>query len=111
MGSAELQVDNGAARISGDLTFATVARLFQRMEAAAKSAGLPASIDLSGVGQIDSAGLALLLEWQAAYRKQSGRNALMAVQNPPPALMKIARLCGAEEYLAGSRAPEGGNAQ
>lgn len=99
MSPAELHVENGAARLGGDLTFSTVAGLFQRMAAIAKEDGLPASIDLSNVRRIDSAGLALLLEWQSAYRKQVGNDALMAVQDPPDALMKIARLCDAEDYL------------
>lgn len=111
MSAAELQVDHGAARVTGDLTFATVAGLYQRMAAFAKAGSLPAVIDLSGVRQIDSAGLALLLEWQSEYRKQSGNGALMAIQDPPQPLMKIARLCGAEEYLAGSRGRDGGSAQ
>lgn len=100
MGSAELQVEDGDARLGGDLTFSTVRELFERMESIAKKDGLPPSIDLSGVGQIDSAGLALLLEWQSAYRKQVGGEALMAIRNPPDALLKIARLCDAEDYLA-----------
>ena len=62
-------------------------------------------VDLSGVTNTDSAGLALLLEWQAEYRGHSGNGRLMAIQEPPQALMKIARLCGAEEYLAGAAGP------
>lgn len=106
MPDARLEVRDGAARISGDLTFTTVSALYDEMSRVARSGGLPGSVDLSEVGRIDSAGLALLLEWQAAYRSEKGRDQLMDVSHPPDALIKIARLCDAEAYLgpvAGAR--------
>ena len=61
---------------------------------------MPGSIDLKDVNKIDSAGLALLLEWQSVFRKQSGNTDLIRVKNAPAALLKIARLCDAEEFLS-----------
>lgn len=108
MRPAALQVDGDVVRLSGDLTFATVSGLYTRMEVLARSEGMPRSIDLAGIRQIDSAGLALLLEWQAAYRKhqrdQDDPDALMRIDNPPGALLKIARLCDAEDYLSNGAA-------
>lgn len=113
MPAAELKVDHGTASVNGDLTFATVTPLFTSMEAIAKTSHMPDAVDLSSVGQIDSAGLALLLEWQSAFRKQqeaAGRSAaLMRIDNPPEALLKIAKLCDAEDYLSnGASKPAAG---
>ena len=63
METATLQIDNGIAQLSGDLTFATVTGLYDRMNHLSASNGMPGSIDLANTGRIDSAGLALLLEW------------------------------------------------
>ena len=99
MEAAALNIENGAATLSGDLTFATATALFTRMMAVSKHHGMPRSLDLADVRRIDSAGLALLLEWQSAFRKQADTSSLMEIRNPPDALVKIARLCDAEEYL------------
>jgi anti-anti-sigma factor len=95
-----LTIDDGAAKLSGDLTFSTAASLYDQMESLTAGDSMPVSIDLRDVKKIDSAGLALLLEWQSAYRKQSGSDGLMEVRNPPTALLKIARLCDAGEFLS-----------
>ena len=107
MNAAALKVDGSTARLSGDLTFATVTALFARMEAIARSGGMPSAIDLGAVEQIDSAGLALLLEWQSMYIEQEGGDAssLIRIDNPPQALLKIARLCDGENYLSNGAAP------
>ena len=103
MTATALQIKGQEARLAGDLTFATVASLYDRMDAQSRRGHMPSVIDLSEVGQIDSAGLALLLEWQSAFRKQQaargGSESLIRIENPPEALIKIARLCDAEDYL------------
>lgn len=107
MKTAALNVDGATAYLSGDLTFNTVTALFSRMEAIARGEGMPSAIDLSAVEQIDSAGLALLLEWQSMYvEQQSGSEcSLIRIENPPQALLKIARLCDAESYLGNGASP------
>jgi ABC-type transporter Mla MlaB component len=102
MQPAEIEVAGDAARITGDLTFATAKGLYTRMASLSQGNGMPRSVDLGGVGQIDSGGLALLLEWQSAFSKQDGSSALLEIRNPPEALVKIARLCDAEAYLSSS---------
>jgi phospholipid transport system transporter-binding protein len=54
-------------------------------------------IDLSGVTEMDSALLALLLAW---LREAKGRS--LALENLPPALRTIARLYGVEALLGHS---------
>lgn len=100
---ARIDVDNKGAQINGDLTFSTVTRLFEDMNKRIRNGEMPSSIDLAGVGQIDSSGLALLLEWQSLFRARSGSTSspptLLEIRNPPESLLKIARLCDAQEYL------------
>ena len=100
MSASALTIEDGAARLSGDLTFSTVTELHRQMQSSNSNGLMPQSIDLAGVEKIDSAGLALLLEWQSAFRKQSESSELMEVNNPPVALLKIARLCDAGEFLS-----------
>lgn len=107
MHSAELQVEGDEARLSGDLTFSTVTGLYERMLNQAKKSGMPRLVELGDVRKIDSSGLALLLEWQSQFSRASGASARIAFRDPPEALVKIARLCGAEEYLSVTEAGEG----
>jgi phospholipid transport system transporter-binding protein len=101
--SIEIQPD-GNAGISGELTFESVPGLFR--EAAPLFAHAPAVplIDLAEVTAVDSAGLALLLEWQA-NRKAS--NTPFRVVNAPPSLISLAQLADATDLLELSgRAPQ-----
>lgn len=107
MGSGALQIENGAARLGGELTFSSVKALYAEILEAASAGKLPSSVDLAEVSQIDSAGLTLLLEWQSMFRRHAGPDKLMEVHNPPEALLKIARLCDAEHYLGSNRRVEG----
>ena len=61
-------------------------------------------VDLSGVPLADSAGLALMLEWQARQRKR-GRE--LTIINAPDDLMRLAKLSEADDLLnlSGRSAP------
>lgn len=87
---------DGRASLVGPLTFETVARLFQAMEKSLPANPPVEQIELAGVTTIDSAGLALLLEWQSRARA-AGRE--LAVRNAPDGLLRLARLCEAVELL------------
>lgn len=87
---------DGGASLAGPLTFETVARLFRAMEKSAAGEPPPEQIDLAGVTTIDSAGLALLLEWQSRARA-AGRE--LTVRNAPDGLLRLARLCEAMDLL------------
>ena len=86
----------GQARLCGPLTFETSTRLFHRMEKQLRSGKPVTQIDLSAVSSADSAGLALLLEWQA-NSKLSGRHLNMS--DAPESLLQLAILCDAVEIL------------
>ncbi|MEJ8567121.1 STAS domain-containing protein [Elongatibacter sediminis] len=83
------------AVVSGDLTLDTVAGLYrQSSEVLARASGKLRSLDLAGVGRVDSSGLALLLQWEAATGCES-----LEVRNAPDDLVSLARLCDAQDLL------------
>ena len=89
----EIDVD-GRVRLHGPLTFDTCARLYHQMSE--HRARTLTRIDLSGVTSVDSAGLALLLEWQAGNRDNHRRIEMRGV---PRNLLRLARLNGAIKLL------------
>jgi len=91
----EWQADGGV-RLSGCLTFRTCAALFEELERHGDIDTGGGPIDLSAVEQVDSAGLALLLEWQAR-QKTGGRR--LAIVNAPAGLLRLARLADAADLL------------
>ena len=91
---SELQVEeSGTVIVRGDLTFQTVSSLFQALPEPAEAV---LTLDLSSVNAVDSAGLALLLEWRA--RLPEGKT--LRIVKAPENLLKLARLCEATELLA-----------
>ena len=56
----------------------------------------PVTVDLTAVGEADSSGLAVLLDWLRSARQQ-GRT--MTVQGIPAGLRSLAELYGIEELL------------
>lgn len=88
--------EGGCARLSGPLTFDSSPGLFHQVEARSENGHATHRIDLSGVSRADSAGLALLLEWQA---RAIAAGAAMTIENAPSGLMQLARLCEAVETL------------
>jgi phospholipid transport system transporter-binding protein len=90
----------GRFELAGDVGFRDAARLLAEGEAA--FAGLERiEVDLAGVARVDSAGLALLLEWSLAAR-EGGRS--ITYRNMPPALASLAGISDVTELLS----PAGG---
>jgi phospholipid transport system transporter-binding protein len=96
-GPASLEaLGNGRFKVRGPLDAETVTDLLERSEAAFRGAsGL--EIDLSGVPEGDSAGLALLIEWIRRARKQ---NQQIQFKNVPTQIAALARISQVEELLA-----------
>jgi phospholipid transport system transporter-binding protein len=87
--------DGDRSRVVGVMHFTTVtALLHQGTDAIEK--GRAAVIDLSGVKDSDSSGLALLIEWLSIARE--GRHSLR-YENVPAQLRQLARLSDVEELL------------
>ena len=86
----------GCANFTGALTFKSTPGLYRETEKLFHTSAPVSSIDLSGVTTVDSAGLALLLEWQATQRTDSRG---LQIINAPSALMSLALLSDAVELL------------
>lgn len=90
----------GKFAITGPLTFATVTQLLEESKQYFDEHPV-ITVDLAGVTQGDSAGLALLLEWVnwAKYYVHEIR-----YQNIPPQILSIAQISEVDEMLqAGER--------
>jgi phospholipid transport system transporter-binding protein len=83
--------------LSGNLLFETSAQLLAEGEAAFGTAPR-VEIDLSRIGRMDSAGLALLLEWSIAARA-GGR--VVVYRNPPAVLGALAGISDVAEFVTG----------
>lgn len=92
---------DGALRASGELTFETAAEALAAGERLLASDG-DARIDLSGVREGDSAGLAVLVEWLAGQLARGGR---LAYTGMPAQMQSIARICGLEDMLLTDSGP------
>lgn len=88
--------DNGSVSLAGALTFESVRALYRESEKLFRGARPTTLIDLSAVTHVDSAGLALLLEWQAM---QSAASHQLDIQNAPSSLMSLAQLCEADNVM------------
>jgi len=97
--AAAIVTDQGAGQCSlvGDLTLATVEQLWKQLQASGllQSAN---SVDTSNVQDTDSAGLALLIAWRAARRKNGGD---LAITSLPARISALARLTDAEVIVSG----------
>ncbi len=90
--------DGDRARVAGVLHFTTVTALLHSGVEAIGS-GRAAVIDLSGVSDSDSSGLALLIEWLSVAKAE---NRSLRYENIPAQLHQLARLSEVEELLSAS---------
>jgi phospholipid transport system transporter-binding protein len=86
--------------VSGALTLASVASDLDLGKAAIAEGAR--SIDLAGVGELDSSALALLLAWLREAKRQGKQ---LTFTNLPQGLTTIASLYGVAELLSASPAP------
>ena len=92
----------GIFRLDASLTFATVPALHGPGVAHIEAAGADLQFDLQRVEVIDSAGLALLIDWLAAARAKQCR---LRYTQPPSALLSLARLSEVEGLIRGEAGP------
>ena len=81
--------------VSGALTFATASDVLNAGRAELDR-GRQVALDLSGVAQVDSAGLATVLALLAHAR---GKGSALSVTNAPVGLQALARVSGVESLL------------
>lgn len=87
--------DTDAFRLEGRLTVDEVPAVYREHQHW-KTAGLPGSIDLSGLEASDSSAVALLLEWMSWARELDSE---VRFENPPEALRTIAGLSQVDKLL------------
>jgi phospholipid transport system transporter-binding protein len=87
--------EGGRSRVNGVLHFTTVTALL-RSGSEAIANGRAAVIDLSGVKDSDSSGLALMIEWLSIARAE---HKSLRYENIPAQLHQLARLSDVEELL------------
>jgi phospholipid transport system transporter-binding protein len=89
--------------LSGDLSFESLPGVLAQSAEYAGRADLPArlTIDFSNVGTVDSAAVALLLEWR---RTALARGKTLEFVNLPANLLALANLYGVSELIQPHRA-------
>ena len=87
---------DGRVQLSGELTFESTPNLYRQTEALFRDNRTIDTIDLAGITTVDSAGLALMLEWQAG-RVAAGKE--LRFRNAPSSLVSLAQLCEAFDLL------------
>ncbi len=88
--------EDGRLQVAGELSFKSVPALVSRSREFFKK-GSDLDIDLANVSRADSAGVALLIEWQRQAQKQ---NKSVCFFNIPSQMLAIARLSGVDELLS-----------
>lgn len=92
-----LQINgDGRYRLPEALTFATTPRLYLQTGEMFNTPLPRLTFDLAGVQRVDSAGLALLLEWLREARRRSKE---IRFQNIPGQLAAIAKVSGLNDIL------------
>jgi phospholipid transport system transporter-binding protein len=90
-----LRADDGRWVLAGPLTIGNVAGVL------ATSVGMPlpptGRVDLKAVDPVDSAGVAILLEWK---RRAVAERMQLAFENVPPTMVSLAELYGVDELLS-----------
>jgi phospholipid transport system transporter-binding protein len=94
--NAFFAVSSGQYRLEAPLTFASVAGLREQGLRVLDSTPAGVTLDLQAVPSVDSAGLALLIDWLGEARARS--RTLRYVQ-PPPTLLSLARLSEVEKLI------------
>ncbi len=92
----------GRCTLSGALTLETAPWLWRELTVGGLLTGA-AEVDLSGLAESDSAGLALLVAWRASRRQAGGE---LNFTNQPQRLRLLAALTGAQGALSPTPDPE-----
>ena len=88
-------VGDGRFAITGEMSFDNAAALLQQSQALFSGAG-SIEVDLGDVTKVDSAALALLIEWMRQARR---RGQHIHFTGMPPRLRALAKLSGVADFL------------
>jgi phospholipid transport system transporter-binding protein len=95
-GAASVHAENGVLRVRGALDFSTVAVLWTQGLPLFGAVSGACQLDVSDVDRVDSAGVALLLEWMRLAR---AREAAFSITGAPPAMKDLVRLADLQDLL------------
>ena len=87
--------------VTGPMTFTSVAGLFSGSSGWFAGGSRDITIDLAGVTQADSAGLALLIEW---LRQAHSAQCNVRFTNIPPQMQVLIRVNGLQDTLIADKA-------
>jgi len=90
---------DGRYALTGELTYATVPNLW-RSGGGVFGKDAAVRLDLSGILRVDSAGIALLIEFTRTIKNSGGT---ILLEHAPPQLMAIATVSGLDEVLPFAR--------
>ncbi len=96
MTDCQLQLENGKLHLRGVLDKHSVPTAYQCSKKLLRASTAAQAIDLSEVQHIDSAGLALLLEWQSWANHAAQQ---LQLQHAPEQLLQLARLSELDRIL------------
>lgn len=96
MSKSAVHLDGGKLKVGGELTFATVTGILGQSRELFAKAGESIEIELDGVERVDSAGLALLIEWM---RMASAQGKTIRFFRLPEQMMAIAAASDLESIL------------
>ena len=96
MSKAALITATDTWKIQGDLSFETTPELFETARELMRER-LPVCIDLESVERVESAGVALMLDWIRTVRTH---DRTLQFSNVPDHMRSIADLCGVGHLLA-----------
>ena len=102
MSKAKLEaLGAGRYRVGGVLDATTVGELLEQSAARFESSG-DLEVDMAGVTEADSSGLALMIEWLRLARK---RQQTIRFKNVPGQINALARISEVEDLLSLAEAP------
>ena len=96
MSKAEIQSNDGRLKVSGELIFATVTGVLAESRGLFAQTDETIEVELGEVKRVDSAGLALLIEWM---RMASAQDKAIRFINLPEQMMEIAAASDLESIL------------
>ena len=90
------RIDTGHARVAGRLGFAEAAAAPARSSELFAGGGTAVAVDVGGLHDVDSATLAVLLDWAAQARRAG---IVLSYAGVPAGLMALAQLCDSGPLL------------
>lgn len=89
-----LSLEGATLRVSGSITFATAAGVLSSARPLLSRLPPVATVDLTGATRVDSAGVALLVEFCRLHNRAGGRLCLESVTDELQPLLELYRLEG-----------------